>query len=47
MGVRPAPGRSASPQGGADLRHLARWAEPVKLLRPGRLLVQRIWTALH
>jgi hypothetical protein len=36
MGGRPE--RSAGPQGGADLRHLARRAEPVKLLRPGRLL---------
>jgi hypothetical protein len=38
MGGRPAPGRSARPQGGADLRHLARRAEPVKLLRLGEAM---------
>ena len=38
MGGRPAPGRSARPQGGADLRHLARRAEPVKLLRLGEAI---------
>jgi hypothetical protein len=35
MGGRPAPGRSARPQGGTDLRHLPRGAEPVNLLRLG------------
>jgi hypothetical protein len=38
MGGRPAPGRSARPQGDADLRHLARRAEPVKLLRLGEAI---------
>jgi hypothetical protein len=38
MGGRPAPERSARPQGGADLRHLARRAEPVKLLRLGEAI---------
>jgi hypothetical protein len=41
MGGRPAPGRSARPQGGADLRHLARRAEPVKLLRLGEATTAR------
>ena len=41
MGGWPAPERSARPQGGADLRHLACRAEPVKLLRPGEATTAR------